>query len=181
MPEAVRHRLRQSLLARYAQLRHRLERALGSADDAADALQETWIKLGSVGKGTAVHNEEAYLLRMATNIAIDTYNKRSAVLSLDDIQELEHLADDKHDTLRQVSARLEMQELIQILQAMPERQRTVLIAARIDGLSYADIAREHGMSVALVNKEMCRALDFLRRQLAARAAAETACAARRQG
>ncbi|MCX5589749.1 RNA polymerase sigma factor [Alcaligenes endophyticus] len=168
MSELLRRRLRQSLLARYEQLRTRLERVLGSPEDAADALQETWVRIEGISSASVVHNDDAYLWRMANNIAVDAHHKRYKLLTTVELDDLVHIVDEGADTLQQVAAKLEMQQLLAMLQDMPERPRLVLLAARVDGLSYAQIAQQHNMSTALVNKEMCRALAYLRKQLASR-------------
>lgn len=162
MSEALHSRLRQSLIARYTHLRRRLERTIGSREDAADALQETWIRIGGVGNGVSVNNDEAYLLRMATHIAIDSYKQRNSLLTAMDLDALSHIADDTYDTQRCAWARITTAQLLAVLQDMPIRQRTILMASRVDGLTYAQIAKQYNISVSLVNKEMMRALDYLR-------------------
>lgn len=150
------------VIARYTHLRRRLERTIGSREDAADALQETWIRIGGVGNGVSVNNDEAYLLRMATHIAIDSYKQRNSLLTAMDLDALSHIADDTYDTQRCAWARITTAQLLAVLQDMPIRQRTILMASRVDGLTYAQIAKQYNISVSLVNKEMMRALDYLR-------------------
>lgn len=171
MPHVLRQRLRQSLIARYAYLRQRLERIVGSHEDAADALQETWVQLEGVGDHVSVHSDDGYLLGMAVNIAMDSYHRRRALLTASDLDSLIGLADEGADTARQALARIELEELIELLQSMPARQRTVLLAVRVQGLTYAQIAAQTGLSVAVVHKEMNRAISTLRRRRAAQSAA----------
>ena len=143
MSDALRSRLRQSLIARYTHLRRRLERTIGSREDAADALQETWIRIGGVGNGVSVNNDEAYLLRMATHIAIDSYKQRNNLLTAMDLDALTHIADDSYDTQRCAWARITTAQLLAVLQDMPIRQRSILMASRVDGLTYAQIAKQY--------------------------------------
>lgn len=171
MPEALRQRLRQRLIARYAQLRHRLERMVGSREDATEALQETWVQLEGVSEGISVKNDDAYLLGMATKIAGRVWNEHNALLTATELHLLEDVADETYDTARLALARVELEELIAMLQHMPMRQRTILISARVHGLSYEQIARQSGLSVSLVHKEMHRALKTLRRYQATQEAA----------
>lgn len=165
MTQALRQRLRQSLIARYGQLRQRLERKIGCREDADDALQETWIRLESLADGAVIKNDSAYLLRMATNIAIDTYKRKSALLDSTDLEELAHLADPAHNTVSQVMARLELQRVFDLLQDMPERQRDMLMASRVEGLSYVQIGQLYGVSSTIVGKEIHRALRYLEERL----------------
>jgi RNA polymerase sigma-70 factor (ECF subfamily) len=50
---------------------------------------------------------------------------------------------------------------------MPDRERTVFLMSRIDGLMYKEIANRLGLSVKAVEKRMKNALNFLRRSLIA--------------
>jgi RNA polymerase sigma-70 factor (ECF subfamily) len=49
--------------------------------------------------------------------------------------------------------------------AMPRRQREVFLAHRLDGLSYAEIARRTGLSVRQVERQMVRAIAKLCKQM----------------
>lgn len=83
-----------------------------------------------------------------------------------DLDALSHIADDTYDTQRCAWARITTAQLLAALQEMPIRQRTILMASRVDGLTYAQIAKQYNISVSLVNKEMMRALDYLRLRFA---------------
>src|SRR5690606_4709088 len=59
-------------LRRWKSLRSLLKRQTGSHELAEDALQETWLKLADLKPGGApIRDQEAYILRIAGNIAID--------------------------------------------------------------------------------------------------------------
>jgi RNA polymerase sigma factor (sigma-70 family) len=166
MPNTIRAWLRSRLTTRYGELSKRLERIVGSHHDAADALQETWLRIDGVPEATSVNNPDAYLLRMATHIAINTRRDEKTLLTAGDINELMHYADEVNDPLRVVTARIELDELDTILAQMPPRQRAILLAARIDGLSNAQIAEHFNVSIHLVNKEMRLALAYCRGRMA---------------
>ncbi len=73
-PDTTRAHLKNLLLTRYAYLGRQLERFAGSKDDAADALQETWLRL-EVMPEVGLRHGKAYLLRMASNIAVDQFRR----------------------------------------------------------------------------------------------------------
>ena len=90
----LRTKLDRHLSSRYAVLRWRLERVIGCKHHAADALQETWLRLEAMvspGPTAApVHHPDAYLLRMAANIASAVDNAtgvrvRDCPVSLDEL------------------------------------------------------------------------------------------------
>jgi RNA polymerase sigma-70 factor (ECF subfamily) len=166
MPD-LRTKLKRHLSSRYAVLRWRLERVVGCKHNAADALQETWLRLEAmVAPGPAaapVHNPDAYLLRMAANIATDAYRRDRIIVTEREREELMHMADEPGDDIsdpaRIVSARLDVQALDAALAGLSPRRRAILTAARIDGMLNADIAERFGISVAMVKKELQAAMQ----------------------
>lgn len=71
MSEDIRPALIDFLSQRYGDLKRRLTHVLGSDDLAGDALQDTWLRLGDMEIGATVHSPEAYVYRVACNIAMD--------------------------------------------------------------------------------------------------------------
>jgi RNA polymerase sigma-70 factor (ECF subfamily) len=51
------------------------------------------------------------------------------------------------------------------LATLPEKQRTVFLLHRMDGLKYHEIASNLGLSVKAVEKRMKFALEYLRKAL----------------
>lgn len=158
-------RLRQHLISAYAQLRRRLTHIVGSQDDACDALQEAWLRLEGLSESTAVRNHDAYLLAMATNIALNARRDNHVLINASDIEEVDELADAVHNPVRVVAARQEIEAMQAILARMPPRRRAILLTARVEGASNAQIAQRFGISLSMVNKEMRLALTFCRAQM----------------
>lgn len=154
MSETTRDQLRSRLVAQYSKLRRKLEFMVGSTDRAADALQETWIKLGAV-KEMQVGNADAYLLRVASNVAIDQHRREAHQHLVDvDIDELVEIEDELVDPERIVSARLEVEALQFTLSKMPPRRRAIFLAATVEGQLVRDIAARFEISISLVEKEL---------------------------
>lgn len=159
MPQSnSRTRLRVHLSQRYVQLRQRLTALLGSPDQASSALNEAWLQLERMPSAHVVLDNEAYLLRMAANIAYRDYRQESKTLSLDDLGELFEYADEQADTERIVAARLAVAGLQQAMLALPPRRRAILLAARLQGDSHKVIAQRHGVSVKTVERELMLAV-----------------------
>ncbi|ARP96344.1 RNA polymerase sigma factor [Bordetella genomosp. 13] len=167
MNDSPRATLRLRLAARYAELRGRLERIVGSRDAAADALQETWLRLEATAQPAGpVHNPDAYLLRMAANIATDAYRRDNALVSDSEREALMHIADEAADPARIVTARRDLAALEAALAELPARRRAMLAAARVDGLLNAEIAERFQVSVATVKKELQQGMQHCRARLA---------------
>lgn len=154
--------LRTFLVNQYDELKGRLTRRLGNADLANDALQETWLHLYDKGDKDAsdvgtVQNPAAYLLRMASNLAIDQHRTRSREVYLGDIDALMDMPESAPGPERIVEARAECEELVRIIETMPERRRQILLAARLDGVPQYEIASRLGISLRLVERELQRA------------------------
>ncbi len=166
MPGTLGSKLRLRVASRYAELRRSLERIVGSKEDAADALQETWLRLETMPQTSQVHNPDAYLLRMAANIAIDAHRRNAVLLTDYDVEELMHIADETGDPMRTVAARSELVALDAVLAEMPPRRRAILIAARMDGLLNTEIAERFNLSVSSVEKELKHAMRHCKARMA---------------
>mgnify|MGYP001809968525 CR=1 FL=1 len=64
---------------------------------------------------------------------------------------------------RNAAAREEMGSLLDALRSLPERTQRAFLLNRLDGLTYAEIARTLGVSVSTVEKDIIRALQTSRR------------------
>ena len=51
------------------------------------------------------------------------------------------------------------------LERLPEKQRTVFLLSRMDGMKYFEIAESLGLSVKAVEKRMKNALEYLRKAI----------------
>lgn len=165
MNESPLSSLRAHMVARYAELRGKLERIVGSRDDAADAMQETWLRLAAMSDAGSVNNADAYLLRMAANIATDRYRQDHVLLVRGEIDDLMHIVDEAGDPERIASARSDVQALSQVLGRMPQRRRAILVAARVEGQLNDEIAQRMGISLSTVEKELRSALEYCKKHL----------------
>ena len=117
---------------------------LESEEDAEDAVQELYLKLWAARSGlSGVQNPSAYGISMLKNICIDRIRKRM-VRKAEPLEKVSHPEDadqesrtDMKDTLRY---------LLQEMEKLPQKQRTVLRMKAVEGLGYEDIARRTGLS-----------------------------------
>lgn len=152
--------LRALLVDRYHDLKKRLTSRLGSADWADEALQETYLRLDGTEAVGEIRNPGAYLFRAAFNAALNRRRAENRRLSAGEVEALLHIADDAPDALRIIEGRSDIVRLKQIMARLPPRQRAILLAARLDGMSRQGIAERFGISVSLVEKELRSAQEF---------------------
>lgn len=155
--------LRDFLVRRYDDLKRRLTLHLGSADLAGEALQETWLRLESGKEGSEpVQYPLSYLMRMATNAALDRMRSEKRFLSGDEVEQvLSDLSDPAAGPARTFEARSEAERLAAIIQQMPSRRRNILILIRVDEMPRQEVADRLGVSLSLVDRELKRAHEHV--------------------
>jgi RNA polymerase sigma factor (sigma-70 family) len=165
MSESGRETLRQLLLVDYDELKSRLTRYLGSADRAADALQDTWLRLEGGTPIAPVRRPFPYLLRIAYNLALKRRQAERETVTLEDARIALNLADDAPGPEQIAGARSEMAAVRQALAELSPRRREILIASRVDGVPLREIAGRLGTSQRLIEMELKLALIHCGRRL----------------
>src|SRR5450756_1265915 len=115
--------LRRLLLLRYGDFKSRLARHLGSSELADEALQDTWLRLER-GEGiVSVRSHDAYLFRIAVNLARDRQRAEDRRLTASEVETLLTVADEMPDSEQIVTARSDLRALEAALAELPARQR----------------------------------------------------------
>lgn len=155
--------LRDFLVRRYDDLKRRLTLHLGSADLAGEALQETWLRLeNNKESNESVQYPLSYLMRMATNSALDRLRAEKRFLSGDEVdQVLSTLSDPMPGPAQTFEARSEAERLAAVIQKMPVRRRNILILIRVDEMPRQEVADRLGVSLSLVDRELKRAHEYV--------------------
>jgi RNA polymerase sigma factor (sigma-70 family) len=154
MTDAGWAELQRHLLTRYALLKKRLTRYLGSADLASDALHDTWLRLERGGALTTVRNPDTYLFSMAINIAANQRRAASRRLTTLEVDALFEVVDEQPDAARTVQARSELEAIVVVIGELPKRQQAVLLAARLEGTSRRELAHRFGVSERYIQREL---------------------------
>jgi len=140
-------------------------RTLGGGDGAEDVAQEAFLRLwrnpGQLRDGAAVR---AWLMRVASNLAIDRHRRRGPVAAT----ELPDVADEAggaDSDLRRSQASAEIDAAIA---ALPERQRMALLLSHFEGLGNREIAEAMDLSVEAVESLLARGRRALKSALSGR-------------
>jgi RNA polymerase sigma factor (sigma-70 family) len=164
--------LQQRLLLRYGELKRRLTRYLGSAELAGDALHDTWLRLQRGGDLAEIRSPDTYLFRVAINMARDNFRSEHRLVTTSDARTLLGIVDDMPDAARTAEVRSEIRALSAIMAELPPRQKAILLAATVDGLSRREIGERYGVSLRFVYRELQAAQDYCAARLQKLAAGE---------
>ncbi|MEP9359947.1 RNA polymerase sigma factor [Sphingomonas sp. KR3-1] len=157
--------LKENLTAHYSEFARRLGVRLGSRDLAHETLAELFIKIEAAANPPAPRNPRAYLYRMAINLATDRRRSEARHLSRADVDALLDVPDPSPDALREAEARSEIDALRLALRELPERQREVLLASRLERTSNAELALRYGVSTRTVETDLKRAVEHCSQRL----------------
>jgi RNA polymerase sigma-70 factor, ECF subfamily len=147
-------------------------RITGNAPDAEDLVQETFAKaLAASGRFQPGTNLNAWLRRIMINTFISAYRKRRAepqFVTGDAIGSRLLCAQSRDGSAEdQVVGRLLDADLTAALRALPDRHRTVIYLADLEGLGYQQISALTGIPLGSVKSCLHRARYRLRAELGA--------------
>ena len=140
----------------FARIRAALMRRGRSTEDADDLVQEAWVRLACYERNQVVDEPEAFLMRTALNLSIDAHRMRvnhGEEVLLEEVV----LLDLAPGTEAVVLARERMARLSLCLGRLNEKTRDILLAYRVDGMTYREIAQHYGLSISTVEKHIAKA------------------------
>lgn len=158
MSDSHRAALLEMLVAGYADLKRRLTRRLGSADLAAEAMQDTFVRVACANIGP-VRRPRAYLFRVALNVAADRRRVERRHRGVCDADAVLDAVDDTPGPARTVEARSDIDALKRAIAALPARRHDILMAF-LAGVAQRAIARRLDISVRTVQVEIKLALQY---------------------
>jgi RNA polymerase sigma factor (sigma-70 family) len=161
MSEQTWATLRLLLAEKYEDLRLLLARKLGSEELARETLHETWLRLNRTDPVGQMRSPKAYLFRVALNLAADRLRADKRRVRRTDVDiVIETLADEAPGPAREAEGRMRLAALEEAVQELPYRQRAILIAVQIEGVTHQKIAERLGVSAKTVQTELKAALKF---------------------
>ncbi|MCK9917092.1 RNA polymerase sigma factor [Microbacteriaceae bacterium K1510] len=165
MSDSSRDILHHHLLVDYDEMKQRLARRLGSTDRAGDALHDTWIRLQEAAQIGVVERPKPYLLRIAYHLSLKRRSAERESVTLDDARAALELMDEAPDPEQIAKARSELRALDEALAELSPRRRDILLASRVDGVPLSELAKRHGISQRMIEKELKLALIHCGRRL----------------
>lgn len=165
MSDVNQANLRDLLVLNYESLTQKLTSRLGSSDSAREALQDTYLRLEKAVPPTQIRSPQNYLFRIALNIAADRRRSEARRLKETEIDALMDLPDEAPDQCRVLEARSELQVLERALQELPQRRRSIFVAALVHEIPRRTIAKYYGVTVRTIDFEIQRALEHGARRL----------------
>lgn len=148
-------------------LRRFLLRLLGNSADAADAHQETYLRMLGALSRTRVEQPSAFLFQVANNVALRMRNRQrleGRLFQPADGPDLAEIVDGYALPERQVIARQELRRLAAAIDALPPRCREVFLLVRFENLSNGEAAARLGISRNMVEKHLIKALLYCRQR-----------------
>lgn len=164
------------LLDAYLRRREDLRRLLAAragAGEAEDLVQDLYLKVVALENQEAILDPDAFLFRLAYNLAADRRRGAQRRVARDDRwrQETTTLVAgvpvaDAPAADVVAAARQEVSRMLAVVDGLPPRAREVFRLHKLDGLTYAEVAQRLRISVSAVEQHMHRALsELVRRRL----------------
>lgn len=139
-----------------------------TAVEAEDVMQAAFTRFAPLFESAEVENVRAFLYRAVSNAAIDLLRRNQ--VRRDFAQSAESDPEMEIDSVgpERVAVGRQLLGLIsRALWGMPQKRRRLLLMNRVDGLSYAEIARREGLSATVVKKHVAKALAACQAELRA--------------
>lgn len=139
----------EGLYRRYASWLDRRLRAHVDADQAADVVQDTYLRVAPY-RSRDIRHPKAFLLRIAMNLVRDESRRR---------RRQEAVPLDPADDAPIAAPQVDELHLKQIVLSMPALYRDVFVLSRFGGMTYAEIAAARGLNIKTVEWRMSKALE----------------------
>jgi RNA polymerase sigma factor (sigma-70 family) len=156
-----------------AQLLGFIRSRVASDQDAEDVLQDVWYQLTSVEEPDDIDHISGWLYRVAKNKITDRFRKKKAE-SLEDlyldtedgaVNIMEILLADADTPEDAYFKKLFWDELMQALEALPEKQRFVFVQHELEDKPLQEIADETGENIKTIISRKGYAVKYLRDRL----------------
>ena len=132
---------------------------LESRAEAEDAVQELFLKLWETrDRLDEIQSPKAYSIRLLKNLCLNRIRQARQLRFTAELPEAE--AGRPQDEA--LDARKRLDKVLEGIKALPERQREILVLRSFEGRSYAEIARQTGMSQATLRVLLARARKTLK-------------------
>jgi RNA polymerase sigma-70 factor (ECF subfamily) len=127
-------------------------------EEAQDILQDSFIKIFTkLNTYQFTGSFEGWLKRIATNTSIEYYRKKMDTEEVDEVVFNPYLSVDSDKSL-------EVEELLKMIQELPEGYRMIFNMYAIDGFTHSEIAKKLGISEGTSKSQLSRARAHLQKK-----------------
>ena len=137
-------------------------RYTNSYEEAQDVLQDAFVKIfKKLPEFQSKGSLEGWIRRIMVNTALDAYRKAKKHQSNVDVDSVGYLLDSEDYTIENINA----QDLLKIIQSIPEGYKVVFNLFAIEGYSHKEIADRLGVTESTSKSQYSRAKKMLRKIL----------------
>lgn len=156
-----------NIIPHEADLRARLRRMAVPEEEISEIVQDTYVRIAQLDRVSHIENGRAYFFTAARSILLQRI-RRDRIVRIDAMTEMEALtlADDDPGPERRVSARMHLQHVRALINALPEPCREIFELRRVQGVPQRDIAERLGIPEHKVEAHSRRGLTLILRALA---------------
>lgn len=153
----------QQLTHAYANRRAKLRGSVRhlESQDAEDVYQDVFVRILERSQTAKVTKLNNLLRHVARCLAIDRLRRKDSRLTSTLSEAGKNVLDAAADPERYVMGAERLGRVMTVIDAMPERRREIFMLHRIEELTYAQIARQLGLSIKTVEKHMALAMRQL--------------------
>jgi RNA polymerase sigma-19 factor, ECF subfamily len=158
MPSQSSYALTEALYREHCSwLRIWLNRRVGCREVAKDMSQDVFVRLLGKGDLSQIQDPRAFLARVAHGLVIDRYRRQAVEAAwLEALNSLpEEVVPSPEDQLIIIDA---LTRIDALLDQLKPRAQQVFLMARLEGMSYDDIATQLNISRSSVQKDLAQAL-----------------------
>lgn len=169
MAKPLGDRIEKLFSLRGARLKSFFGRRVRARDEVADLTQEAFLRVLRADSSRAIHNPEAYLFTVATNLVREycvLNNRLGDALDAWD-PSIEGELSNWPDMETELDASQRRLALQAVLSELSPKCRAALVMQYRDGLTYQQIGEQLGISSNMVKKYLSKALNHCRQRLAA--------------
>jgi RNA polymerase sigma factor (sigma-70 family) len=151
------------LLSYFRQMRRILLRRGQTPEAAEDLIQEAFLRMQEYcQRGGKVQKPEGFLVRTVLRLAMNARrDEHRELYTVQKPEEFELILDTSPKPDEVFAAEECLERMRVALDAVSRRTRDILFLHRLDGLSYAQIAEQTGLSISAIEKHVASALVTL--------------------